>query len=173
MSRESKILEHNELCTLRMNHLEELVGRALLKITRLERANRNLKCALARIRQVEPATPTDEGETSEKTIKCRRSLICFQCSGKGHFASECVVKNSSQESTKKRMVCRTCGGWDHFQRNCPSSKFGPKCFGCGGTGHNFRECINRANERMRQRYQCCETLTPDQATDEGGSVSMN
>ena len=46
--------------------------------------------------------------------RCKANTECFRCSQKGHYASECKVKNPG-------VVCYNCGKVGHVVKNCRST----------------------------------------------------
>lgn len=139
----------------RLNYLEKILTRAMIRIGRLEKSNSKIMKLIRgadaqRCKEVE--TDDENDEPSGKKIKCRKNLKCFRCNGMGHFASECA--GVSNEVYKMEVNCYTCGGIGHTR------KFGPKCFGCGGIGHNYSLCRKRNWEQQIMEpdsgYECRE-----------------
>lgn len=112
---------------------------AFAKIARLERVCRRLSSSMSvdEADSCAPERPKGDG----KVAKRRKQLVCFVCSGVGHFARECDTQGDQGGMRRGGIKCHKCGGWNHKQRNCPSVSCGPRCYGCGGTAHNYSACI--------------------------------
>ena len=83
----------------------------------------------------------DDGETGmpEYRSGVRSSDTCYECGGRGHWASDCPSGGGEEERRRRWMSDRPSGaGRGHWTRDCPRGGRGGRGRGCrGGRGRYF------------------------------------